>query len=195
MHFVNTLVPVFVLVSVGFAQTAPPATPMAGNCTPSTEYFDQVIDHSVDGSKTFKQQYQIIDKYFKPGGPIFFYQNGENAQIRCLVCLANSALEYMVCTDDIQEDLILPTWAEETGGLAVTLEHRFFGDSLPNNDANLTSRYESMTTDNIMLDAVEFIKNIKETTSGAQESQVIAVGSMCLPVPCVATSCRFNEHP
>lgn len=64
----------------------------------------------------------------------------------------------------------------------MTLEHRFFGDSLPNNDVNLTSRYETLTTDNIMLDAVEFVKHIKETVPGAEDSPVIAVGSEFLPI-------------
>ena len=59
----------------------------------------------------------------------------------------------------------------------MTLEHRFFGDSLANNNiGNLTKRYETLTLDNVMLDAVAFIKSIKETLNGTEESQAIVTG-------------------
>jgi len=67
------------------------------------------------------------------------------------------------------------------GGLAVSLEHRFFGDSLVNNDGNLTRRYETMTLDNAILDSVVFIKYVKETVNGAANSEVIVTGGTSCP--------------
>jgi dipeptidyl-peptidase-2/lysosomal Pro-X carboxypeptidase len=131
----------------------------SGNdCSPATKFFEQNVDHYGPRYQLFPQQYQILDTYFKPGGPILFYQGGETADMICL------------------EDLILPTWAKELGALAVTLEHRFFGKSNPNNFENLTVRYDTLTLDNVLEDSVNFITWIKENVNGARDSPVIATG-------------------
>ena len=128
------------------------------NCSPVTKFFNQNVDHFGPSNQLFPQQYQILDTYFKPGGPILFYQGGETVDMICL------------------EDLILPTWAKDLGALAVTMEHRFFGESKPNNLVNLTQRYETLTLDNVMEDSVNFIIWIKDTVNGTRDSPVIATG-------------------
>lgn len=50
-----------------------------------TQFREQKVDHFGKSKKTFKQQYQIIDDFYKAGGPILFYQGAENDQISCLV--------------------------------------------------------------------------------------------------------------
>ena len=56
------------------------------NCPLSnTEFLDQKIDHFGKHQGTFKQQYQVIDEFYKPGGPILFYQGAENGEMVCLV--------------------------------------------------------------------------------------------------------------
>lgn len=53
-------------------------------CASGTKYFPQLQDHSnLNGTTTFLQQFQIIDTYYKPGGPILFLQ-GDESPIVCL---------------------------------------------------------------------------------------------------------------
>ena len=55
------------------------------NCTTKTQFFTQLVDHNSTASGTFQQQYQILNPHFKPGGPIFYYQQAETATFACLV--------------------------------------------------------------------------------------------------------------
>ncbi|KAE8446302.1 hypothetical protein EG329_012388 [Mollisiaceae sp. DMI_Dod_QoI] len=129
----------------------------SSNC--STEFFPQLIDHGNSSTNgTFLQQYQVNSTFFKPGGPILYYQQAETALFACL------------------EDLILPQWAAELGAMAITLEHRFFGLSNPSNASNVIEKYTSLTLENVMLDAVTFVEHIKDTVPGAQNSSVIIMG-------------------
>lgn len=76
----------------------------------------------------------------------------------------------------IQEWTILPEWAAELGALIITLEHRFFGLSYPSKDRDPITKFQSLTLENVMLDAVAFIGHIKNTTEGAKESKVLVMG-------------------
>lgn len=58
----------------------------------------------------------------------------------------------------------------------MTLEHRFFGASLPSNVENLVERYKTLTLDNVMLDSVTFLEYIKDTVPGTNNSKVIVTG-------------------
>lgn len=146
------------------------------NCTYPTRYFRQLVDHSknegdyilngIDSSKsaTFLQQYQMITDYFKPGGPILFYQGAE-APLSCL--------EYQVHLQ----------YAIELGGIAVSLEHRFFGLSIPVADLSYennlewpTSALASLTLDNVLLDSVTFLEWIRSSVPGAERSKIIGFG-------------------
>jgi len=60
--------------------------------------------------------------------------------------------------------------------MAITLEHRFFGLSIPSNASNPIEKYTSLTLENVMLDAVTFVEHVKDTVSGAQNSSVIITG-------------------
>ncbi|KAH8808664.1 peptidase S28 [Xylogone sp. PMI_703] len=130
----------------------------SSNC--STQLFPQLIDHgnSSSSNATFLQRYQVNSTHFKPGGPIFYYQQAETAIFACL------------------EDLILPEWAAELGALVITLEHRFFGLSSPSNATNPIEKYKSLTLENVMLDAVTFVEHMKRTVPGAKDSKVIVTG-------------------
>lgn len=63
----------------------------------------------------------------------------------------------------------------------VTLEHRFFGASLPSNVENLTERYKTLMLDNVLLDSVDFVEWVKRTVPGAKDSKVIAFGGTSYP--------------
>jgi Serine carboxypeptidase S28 len=137
-------------------------------CANGTKYFLQPIDHAtyngtVGSTSTFHQQFEVIDTYFKPGGPIIFYQGTENANIVCL------------------EELAGPVWAQELGALLVSLEHRYFGISCPYG-LNYTEKaswpvesLKPLTLDNVQLDAVTFVDWVKSHYAGAHNSKVIFV--------------------
>ncbi|KAL6701539.1 serine carboxypeptidase S28 domain-containing protein [Trichoderma pleuroticola] len=128
------------------------------NCTIKTEFFTQLVDHNSTTNGTFQQQYQIIKPHFKPGGPIFYYQQAETATFACL------------------ERTIYPEWAQEVGGMVISLEHRFFGLSDASNATDPIEKYKSLTLENVMLDAVTFVNHIKHTIPGAKDSKVIVSG-------------------
>ncbi|KAE9405741.1 hypothetical protein BT96DRAFT_915947 [Gymnopus androsaceus JB14] len=114
------------------------------------------LDHSNNASGVFQQQYQLQADFFKPGGPILLFQ-GEEA------------------TDMIRiETTILYSWAQELGGIAASLEHRYFGESLPfGNDSWTRDNIKYLTLDSVMDDAVEFVNSIKANVTGAENSPVI----------------------
>lgn len=50
-----------------------------------TTFMSQQVDHLSDSRETFLQQYQVVDRFFRPGGPIFFVQGAESAEFTPLV--------------------------------------------------------------------------------------------------------------
>jgi lysosomal Pro-X carboxypeptidase len=93
--------------------------PGADNCT--THWFTQFIDHynfgtprGSNGATTYQQRYLVYDRYYQPGGPIFFYTGNELD----ITVFANTA------------GLLWQT-AEEFNAVIIFAEHRFFGRSQP----------------------------------------------------------------
>lgn len=72
--------------------------------------------------------------------------------------------------------MILPEWAAEIGALIISIEHRFFGLSNPSNASDPIERYKSLTLENVMSDAVNFINTTKHTVAGAKDSKVVVMG-------------------
>ncbi|KAI6086506.1 serine carboxypeptidase S28-domain-containing protein [Hypoxylon rubiginosum] len=120
------------------------------------QWITQPIDHFGGTNGTFQQRYSIFDDFYEPGGPIMFFQGEESWVLDC----ANTTIVY--------------EYAKQLGGLAVSLEHRYFGQSLPyGNDSHIPSNMKYLTLDNVMVDAVSFIDHIKETIEGAADSKAI----------------------
>ncbi|RFU26834.1 hypothetical protein B7463_g9505, partial [Scytalidium lignicola] len=109
----------------------------------ATAFMAQKVEHNSSSNATFQQQYQVIDEYYKPGGPVLYLQGAES---RTIECLGTS---------------IVPTWAKELGALAVTLEHRFFGQSIPSNNSDPAIAFKSMTLENVLGDSVAFIDLVR----------------------------------
>ena len=84
----------------------------------------------------------------------------------------------------MQDTLILADWAKELGGLTATLEHRYFGQSLPfGNDSYTLDNLKHFTLENVMQDAVNFLNFIKQNVTGAADSKVIVAGGMSTSSP------------
>jgi hypothetical protein len=79
------------------------------------QYFDQIIDHFTYISPQFwKQRYFVNSAYFEPShGPILLYICGEG-----------------IC-NGVADQSWTSTLAQNTHGLIIALEHRYYGDSLP----------------------------------------------------------------
>jgi hypothetical protein len=57
-----------------------------GNASQCTfQFYDQQIDHFGQYNGTFKQRYNLITKFFKPGGPILYFQGEESISLDCVV--------------------------------------------------------------------------------------------------------------
>ncbi|OAP56338.1 hypothetical protein AYL99_09517 [Fonsecaea erecta] len=128
------------------------------SCTHPTAFYDQIIDHNATTSGTFKQQYQFIMDYYKPGGPILFFQGAETANISCV------------------ELTVLMDWASALGAAVAQLEHRFFGVSNPSTASNITERYATLTLDNVLDDSVTFVEYLKKNNTALSNAKVIAHG-------------------
>ena len=48
-------------------------------------WFTQQIDHFGQYNGTFQQRYNLVTEFFKPGGPIFFFQGEESTDLDCVV--------------------------------------------------------------------------------------------------------------
>ena len=106
------------------------------------QYFDQVIDHNV-GAKggTFKQRYYEVKDYWDaPNGPIVLYIAGEAPQ------------EHAAGIDD--EVSVI---AQQNNALVLTLEHRYFGKSMPFADL-ATKNLKYLTIAQVLEDLNSFVK-------------------------------------
>ena len=69
-----------------FFNAPPDAVQRRDNSSGCTfEFFDQQIDHFGQHNGTFKQRYNLITEFFKPGGPILFFQGEESTELDCVV--------------------------------------------------------------------------------------------------------------
>ncbi|KPI40418.1 Lysosomal Pro-X carboxypeptidase [Cyphellophora attinorum] len=125
------------------------------------DYFTQKVDHFGKNDSTFQQKYSLSTEFYKPGGPIFYMQGAEGSPLGCIDTTAAIS------------------WAEEVGGAAVVLEHRYFGDSLPFNATNpreQLAEYQYLTLDNVLEDVTFFLDDLKTKLEGATDSKVITNG-------------------
>lgn len=165
------------LSTLSFSQHCPIATPDSAAvakalntsthntlCPSGTKFFPQILDHSSNdttgANSTFLQQFQIIDTYYKPGGPILFLQ-GDETPLDCL------------------ERFAMVDYAQELNALLVNLEHRYFGLSCPfglnysNTAAWPVSDLQYLTWPNVLADAAYFLDWVK-TSAYPGAGEVIA---------------------
>ena len=95
----------------------------------------------------------------KPGAPLFFSLGGEGPESAAAVS-GRAGLSW---------------YAEQFSGLMVAAEHRFYGDSIPNNDVSLQN-LQYLTTTQSLADYAALITNITTTLALPANTPVIAVG-------------------
>jgi hypothetical protein len=86
------------LISGGLAAVIDKRAGGATECANATSFFPQLVDHFSGAKDAFQQQYQIIDQFYKPGGPIL-YQFGAEGPMSCLVSLATSCERLLELTE------------------------------------------------------------------------------------------------
>lgn len=153
------------------ARAANVSTGNPSKCNSGTKFFPQPINHATfdgnydDKNSTFLQQYEVVDKFYKPGGPILFYQGAETAQIDCA--------EYTVLSE----------WVKDLGAIMVVIEHRYFGISVPhglNFSEKATwnpSSLKELTLDNVFMDSISLLNWVKTVAfPDAEHANVIVYG-------------------
>lgn len=81
------------------------------------------IDHfNTSDHRTYKNRYYINDTYYKPGGPVFFFDYGEQG---LSPKLASTLLK------ETGSEVSAIQLAKKFNGVAILWEHRYFGESLP----------------------------------------------------------------
>ncbi|KAM3565227.1 hypothetical protein MY1884_000300 [Beauveria asiatica] len=123
-----------------------PKKPITDNTT--VGYFDQLIDHSRPELGTFKQRYFYSTAYYqRPGSPVSARAPGESAIYSVHMDLTNQTMVGFI--------------AQNLGGAAVALEHRFYGESTPVQGARNTENLQPLTLENSIHDLVYFARNVK----------------------------------
>lgn len=162
------------------AAAANVSTGNPAKCSNGTTYFPQPIDHATwDGTygdnNTFLQQYELIDQFYHPGGPILLMLVDESPELLCL------------------EVLSIPDYAAELGAVAVEFEHRYFGVSVPYG-LNYSEKsswdpelLQPLTIENVVADVVVFAKWLRSQYSDAPI--ILAAGDYA---GAVATILRAN---
>lgn len=111
----------------------------------SEHFFDQKLDHDdIASKKTFKQRYLVSDRHYVPGGPVILYLPGDDSA---------------EAVSDIFDYGIVDTIAKETNGLAILLEHRYYGASIPTPDLT-TVNLQWLTVAQALEDFANFAQKV-----------------------------------
>jgi pimeloyl-ACP methyl ester carboxylesterase len=109
------------------------------------KYMNQTLDH-FDPYNTgyFQQKYYVNQSLYKPGGPVFFMLGGEGP----------------ISPAYLSGHFILNNYAELYNALLVTLEHRFYGETIPNNSST-TQNLQFLSSAQALADAATFREKIQ----------------------------------
>ncbi|KAJ2826337.1 hypothetical protein IWW50_002406, partial [Coemansia erecta] len=131
----------------------------------STPYwFAQPVDHFGSNNAMWQQQYLVNATFYQPGGPIYVSTPGEQ-----------------VITTRFVDGMHATELAQQTNGLVVSIEHRFFGQSNPTPDISGSS-LQYMTIENSLEDFASFLRAARSQPSDvfptpvSENSKVVFVG-------------------
>ncbi|KAF8450091.1 serine carboxypeptidase S28-domain-containing protein [Kalaharituber pfeilii] len=105
---------------------------------------------------TFLNRFWVVDKYYKPGGPVFTFDTGESDD------------GYLYRGYLLKNESFFNSYLREFGGLGILWEHRYYGQSTPYPiDLNTTSeQMQWLTTDQALKDFVVFANRFKWKIGG-----------------------------
>ncbi|KIJ24620.1 hypothetical protein M422DRAFT_77168 [Sphaerobolus stellatus SS14] len=107
--------------------------------------FTQPLDHFDKTNKfTFSQRFWVNAQFYQPGGPVILLDGGETSGTDRLPYISTGVAAKI---------------ANATGGLALVLEHRYYGNSIP--VANFsTDSLRWLTNEQAMADSANFMANV-----------------------------------
>ena len=117
------------------------------------------LDHyNTSDNRTYSNRYWVNNKYYRPGGPVFYFDSGEqNAQPLVPYFLYEAAGPSSVMS-----------LARRFNGLALIFEHRFYGQSLPfpvNTKTGMAkdgyAAYKYLNTEQALQDPVYFANHFQ----------------------------------
>ena len=137
----------------------------AYNLSVPIDHFHNESMYEPHYSGTFNLRYFFDATYYQPGGPVIVLESGETS--------ATDRLPYL-------QKGIAHQLAEATGGIAVVLEHRYYGTSFPTPDLS-TENLRFLTTQQALADTAYFAKNVvfegfENQTLTAPDTAYIAYG-------------------
>ena len=123
---------------------------------------DIPIDHyNASDKRTYKNRYWTNSKYYSPGGPVFYFDSGEQN--------AHPLVPYFLFEAAGPSSVM--TLARRFNGLAVLFEHRFYGDNpggsfpFPMADSGMAkdgyAAYKYLNTEQALQDPVYFAHNFE----------------------------------
>jgi pimeloyl-ACP methyl ester carboxylesterase len=132
-----------------------------------TQYFQNLVDHfNPLNTERYAQRFWVNSQFYNPEAkhtPIFLH-----------LCCEGPCSEKWVT----KGASLMANWAEETGGLLVAIEHRFYGESQPGPDWTLES-LQYLTLEQALADAAYFIKfhlNARKEFNINQDHPITVVG-------------------
>ncbi|CAG2122608.1 unnamed protein product, partial [Medioppia subpectinata] len=117
---------------------------------PQDHWFEQKLDHfNKTDDRTFKQLYYVYnDTHYKPGGPVFLFLSGE----------------FPMDEPYTNPDRYWLEMAKKYNALAIMLEHRYYGRSVPTQDLSIEN-LKYLTLELALKDAEQFILGMTKNLS------------------------------
>ena len=116
----------------------------AYNLQVPVDHFHNESKYAPHSDAKFPLRYWFDGSHYKPGGPVIVLESGETS--------GTGRLPFL------QKGLIAQI-AQATNGVAVVLEHRYYGTSMPTADLS-TKNLRFLTTDQALADTVYFARNV-----------------------------------
>ncbi len=122
----------------------PAALYPAYNLQVPVDHFHNESKYAPHSGAKFPLRYWFDGSHYKPGGPVIVLESGETSGAGRLPFLQKS---------------IIAQIAQATNGVAVVLEHRYYGTSMPTSDLS-TKNLRFLTTEQALADTAYFAKNV-----------------------------------
>lgn len=117
----------------------------AYNLSVPVDHFHNESKYEPHSNDLFELRYWFDATHYKSGGPVILLESGEDT--------GEDRLPYL-------QKGIVQQLAEATNGVAVVLEHRYYGTSFPTSDLS-TENLRFLTTQQALADTAYFAQNVK----------------------------------
>lgn len=115
------------------------------NLSVPVDHFHNDSQYEPHSNEFYNLRYFLETSYYKPGGPVIVIASGETS--------AENRVPYLV-------NGIGSLLGKATGGVILTLEHRYYGTSFPVPDLSNTN-YRFLTTEQAIADTAYFARNVQ----------------------------------